>query len=104
MNGKEEEKKTTVVLPKSLLRKLAQRAIELEKSQKFIVFRSVLAFLSSNIRADDHAKELFFNFQLSEDPEDRVEVPMTVELIKILHAQIHIALRKVGVNPNECEA
>lgn len=101
-NSKSDEKKTSFVLPKGLLHELAKRAVETDKSQKFIVARSILAFLTSNVRADDAAKNLMFNFQLSEDPEDRVEIPLTVEVLKVLHASVHMSLRKVGENPNEC--
>jgi len=98
-----ERKKTSFELPKSLLQELAKRALEMEKSQRYIVARSIVSFLTSNVRADDVAKNLLFNFQLSSDPEDRVEIPLTVEQLKVLHGSVHIALRKVGENPNECK-
>ena len=97
----EETEKITVELPTAVLHELRKRALEIDKSQKFIVGRSVLAFLTSNVRADDFARELIFGFHLSDNPEDRVEVPMTLEAIKMLHAQIHITLKKLGENPDE---
>lgn len=104
MSKREKEKKATFDLPRPLARDLLLRAAEYGITQKFIVLRSVKAFLTSNVRADDYAKKLFFGFHLSDDPEDRLEIPMTVEELKILHAEVHASLRKVGENPDECKA
>jgi hypothetical protein len=96
-------KKTTMELPESLLGQLALRAIEIKKSQKWIVLRSVAAFLTTNVRADDFAKKILFDFSLSKDPEDRVEIPISIEQLKVLHVCIHSTLRKVGENPDDCK-
>lgn len=98
---KEETKKTTVELPKGLAAELARRAIEIEKSQKYIVGKAVLAFLTSSVRADDAVRKILFDFQLTDDPEDRLEIPLTVEQLKILHACIHETFKKIGVKPDE---
>ena len=104
VNREREERKTTFSMSSDLLRKLAMRAAEMGKPQKWIVARSVGAFLFSNVRADDYVRKLLFGFHISADPEDRVEVEMSVETLKTLHAEVHTALRELGENPSDCKA
>lgn len=100
----EKERKITVWVPTFLVNEMARRKIETGLSQKNIVGKSVWAYLTSFVRADDALKKLILDVQISEDPEDRLEVPMDLERLKVLHSSIHEALRKVGEDPNECKA
>jgi len=99
----EEEKKTTIQLSSEIARELVLQAAETGKSQKWIVGQALKAFLTTRISFNDAIKKTVFNFRLSDDPEDRLEVPITVLNLKTLHASIHEALRAAGVNPDECK-
>jgi hypothetical protein len=100
----EEEKKTTVDLPVSVIKRVKQEIVnDPSLSLKKIFLRalghyfSLRTSLSVKESRDKAIEEIVFQAQVSDDPEDKLEFPLSVENVLALHASCHEALKKAGV-------
>lgn len=101
-------KKTTIDLPVNLLKqirglmaddpRLKQGRIIIEAIKKYLDLRTSLSWSESKKKAE----EIVFKAQISADPEDSLEFPVTVENLVFLHQSCHEAFKKLGVSiPDE---
>jgi hypothetical protein len=100
----EETKKTTVDLPVSLHKQLKIAVAEDPSlSQGKIIWQALKNYLSLRTSLgwkeskDKAIQEIVFKAQISDDPEDQLEFPITVDCLIALHASCHEALKKAGV-------
>jgi hypothetical protein len=107
----EETKKTTVDLPVSLHKQLKLAVAEdpslsigkiLWKAAKnYFNFRASLSVKESKHKAIEDIIEqvpvIVFKAQVSDDPEDKLEFPISIDCLLALHASCHEALKKAGV-------
>lgn len=103
MSG-EETKKTTVDLPISLHKQLKfavaeDPSLSLTKIfgralKNWLDFRTSLDWKESRDKA---LQEIVFKAQVSDDPEDKLEFPISIDCLLALHASCHEALKKAGV-------
>jgi SNF2 family DNA or RNA helicase len=100
---KEELAKTTVEVPRSLLKQWKQKCLENNKKMRHVLLNALKLYFSlrSNLDFDEAYHEATWRVQFSSDPEDTIELPLSIDDIKILHRSIHIALKKAGEPTNE---
>jgi hypothetical protein len=100
----EETKKTTVDLPSSLHKQLKLAVAEdPTMSQTKVIWRALKNYF--NLRGslgwkesrDKAIQDIVFKAQVSDDPEDMLEFPMSIDTLIALHESCHEALKKAGV-------
>jgi hypothetical protein len=100
----EETKKTTVDLPSSMHKQLKQAVVDdpsmsqgkilLQALKNFFNLRASLGWKESKDKA---IQDIVFKAQISDDPEDLLAFPISIESLLALHASCHEALKKAGV-------
>lgn len=104
MSSGDEIKKTTVDLPIEILKgiklaivedpTLSQGKILIAALKNYLNLRTSLGWKESKDKA---LQEVVLKAQVSDDPEDRLEFPISVDNLLLLHASCHEALKKAGV-------
>jgi len=100
---KEALAKTTVEVPKSLLKEWKQQCLDKNKKMGHVLRNALKLFFSlrSNLDFDEAYQEATWRVQFSSDPEDTLELSLSIDDVKILHRSIHAALKKAGEPTNE---
>jgi hypothetical protein len=100
---KEELVKTTVEVPRSVLLQWKQKCLEKNKKMKHVLLNALKLYfnLRSNFDFDEAYQEATWRLQFSSDPEDTIELPLSIDDVKILHRSIHETLKKAGEPTNE---
>jgi hypothetical protein len=96
--------KTTVELPKSFLKALKLKIIERDERMGHVTLEALKLWISlrSRLTFDRAYQEATWRVQISDDPEDVLELSLSINDMLVLHKSVHDALVKAGVKvPDE---
>jgi len=99
----EKPKKTTIDIPPDLAAVLLPRLYEkkisgAKISMGSIVTKTLRIWLRSDLSWDESKKKALWTFQLSDDPEDLIEVELSIDLLKLHFVSLAQTLQKQGVD------